>query len=327
MTIMSQQTVLKRLDYVGLLKVTLATLMYEILLTRIFSVITWYHFAFLAISAAMFGMTVGAIVVYLRPAYFNRERIRFHLSVSSLLFSISIVFGFLAELSIPLLFNKSKVDFSLMPFEYLVVSIPFIFSGICVCLALTRFPESISKLYAVDLAGAALGCVLLVWILNMIHGPTAMIVVACLAGMGSISFASGESLKRLRRVGIIWVAVCAGFVAIHTILVHNQMSLLRLSWVKGRFQGPHLYEKWNAFSRIVVDGDSTELPTSVRWMLGTLEMAIEILAQEASDDTKALRDWAIKVIDRHSEVKLSLKAISVLGRKGVIERLGPIRQE
>ena len=56
--------------YGGLFLVTLATIMYEIALTRIFSVTMWYHFAFVAISVAMFGMTVGALVVYLRPGWF-----------------------------------------------------------------------------------------------------------------------------------------------------------------------------------------------------------------------------------------------------------------
>ena len=46
-------------SYGGLFFVTLATLMYEILLTRIFSVTMWYHFAFLAISIVLFGMTAG----------------------------------------------------------------------------------------------------------------------------------------------------------------------------------------------------------------------------------------------------------------------------
>jgi hypothetical protein len=41
--------------------------MYEVLLTRVFSVTMWYHFAFMAISMAMFGMAVGAVVVYLLP--------------------------------------------------------------------------------------------------------------------------------------------------------------------------------------------------------------------------------------------------------------------
>ena len=54
-------TALGRQIYAGLFLVALATMMYEILLTRIFSVTMWYHFAFMAISLAMFGMTLGTI--------------------------------------------------------------------------------------------------------------------------------------------------------------------------------------------------------------------------------------------------------------------------
>ena len=53
--------------YAGLFLVTLATITYEIALTRIFSITMWYHFAFVAISVAMFGMTVGALIVYCGP--------------------------------------------------------------------------------------------------------------------------------------------------------------------------------------------------------------------------------------------------------------------
>ena len=42
----------------ALFLVALATVMFEVLLTRVFSLTMWYHFAFMAISIAMFGMTV-----------------------------------------------------------------------------------------------------------------------------------------------------------------------------------------------------------------------------------------------------------------------------
>ena len=42
----------KRNAFLGLFMVTLATLMYEILLTRIFSATVFYHFAFVALSIA-----------------------------------------------------------------------------------------------------------------------------------------------------------------------------------------------------------------------------------------------------------------------------------
>src|SRR2546428_3889629 len=86
--------------YRGLFSVTLATLMHEILLTRIFSVTMWYHFAFMAISIAMLGMTVGAIVVFLRPPG-ELARVPERLSGWGLAYAASIVLGFLVYLQVP----------------------------------------------------------------------------------------------------------------------------------------------------------------------------------------------------------------------------------
>ena len=73
----------------GCFLVTLATLAYQILLTRIFSVTIWYHFAFLAISIAMLGMTVGAIAVYLLPSTFSEARVHRQLANSALAFALT----------------------------------------------------------------------------------------------------------------------------------------------------------------------------------------------------------------------------------------------
>src|SRR2546425_473593 len=55
----------KRSTYIGLFLTTLSLLQFELFLTRIFSVTMWYHFAFMAISLAMFGLAAGAIFVEL----------------------------------------------------------------------------------------------------------------------------------------------------------------------------------------------------------------------------------------------------------------------
>ncbi len=52
--------------YLALGLVTAATLMLQIIETRIVSVISWYHLAFFVIGIAMFGLTAGAVFVYLR---------------------------------------------------------------------------------------------------------------------------------------------------------------------------------------------------------------------------------------------------------------------
>ena len=56
-----------RFTYVGLFFISLATLTHQVLLTRIFSVTMWYHFAFMAISLAMFGLAAGAVLIEVLP--------------------------------------------------------------------------------------------------------------------------------------------------------------------------------------------------------------------------------------------------------------------
>src|SRR5688572_12217251 len=91
----------KRSTYVGLFMVTLSTLMYEIALTRIFSVTMWYHFAFVAISVALFGITAGALIVHLRPARFAPERVKEQLWRAALAYSVSMAVCFAVQLQIP----------------------------------------------------------------------------------------------------------------------------------------------------------------------------------------------------------------------------------
>src|SRR5271170_2987516 len=54
----------------GVFLLTFSLLTFQIVQTRILSVIAWYYMAFFAISVAMLGMTVGAVWVYL-----NRDRL------------------------------------------------------------------------------------------------------------------------------------------------------------------------------------------------------------------------------------------------------------
>ena len=175
--------------YIGLSLVALSTLMYEILLTRIFSVTMLYHFAFVALSVAMFGMTVGALLVYLLPSVFTPARLQGWLAGAAIAFPIAMLLSFLTELSVPFRIHPSVVAIYAIVFTYAVIAVPFIVSGIVVCLALTGFPSRVSRLYAADLAGAALGCVLVIPVLDYSDGPTAVLWVAWLASLGAVAFA------------------------------------------------------------------------------------------------------------------------------------------
>lgn len=260
-----------RLLYGGLGLVSLAILMYQSLLTRIFSVTMWYHFAFMAVSITMFGMTLGAMLVYLFPSRFSPEKTGHHLALSALLFAVSIVASFLIYLETPVLMQAifPTTDIPSLVVTYIIMTIPFLFGGIAVTLALTRFPHHVGKLYAADLVGAALGCLLLVGALNVTDGPTAVFLVALGASAGALAFAGWQHLRRLQHLALLCCVLLASFAVANTALINHHVPLLRLKWVKGKLEAPPFYEDWNSFSRVTVLGDprTTGLTSPFGWGL------------------------------------------------------------
>ena len=251
----------------GLAFVALSTLMYEVLLTRIFSVTMWYHFAFVAISVAMFGMTVGALVVYLKPAWFPAGAVRRQLALGSVLFPVLVVASFLTQLSIPFRVHPSIVAIWAIVLTYAVIAAPFVLSGILVTLTLTRFPRDVGRLYAFDLVGAALGCVLLVWLLEITDGPTAVLAIAALAAFGGLCYAFDDGSSRLVRWGTVVCLVLAVSAAAHTVLVWRGFPVLRILYVKAGFEARPLYERWNSYSRVRVNGNPDALEAPYAWGL------------------------------------------------------------
>src|SRR4026209_1729591 len=116
--------------FAGLFLVTLSTLTYQLLLTRTFSVTMYYHFAFVAISVTMFGMAVGAIAVFLRPATFAHERVHSQLAIGALLCAATIVLSYLTHLTIPFLIEPSLVSVYGIALTHAALSVPFIISGV-----------------------------------------------------------------------------------------------------------------------------------------------------------------------------------------------------
>src|SRR5271167_3889198 len=53
-----------------------SALLLELALTRLFSVVLFYHFAFLAISIALLGLGAGAVFAYLRRAKLLSSHLR-----------------------------------------------------------------------------------------------------------------------------------------------------------------------------------------------------------------------------------------------------------
>ena len=262
-----------RFTYLGLFLVTLATLAYQILLTRIFSVTIWYHFAFLAISIAMLGMTVGAIAVYLMPAVFANDKVDRQLAKSAFGFGLSIIASLLIHLTIPVRTDGSPGSILSLVFTCIVIAVPFTASGVCVALALTKFPRQISSLYATDLAGASLGCILLIALLRITDGPTAVFAVALFALLGALCFASAVDSRALHASIAVAAIATSLFVIGHGVLVYRQQAIVRVVWAvspRGPVPVPRpLYEHWNTHSRIRVYGDAEKKRRPFGWSMSS----------------------------------------------------------
>jgi predicted membrane-bound spermidine synthase len=255
--------------YLGLFLVTLATLAYQILLTRIFSVTIWYHFAFLAISISMLGMTIGAVLVYLLPDRFQPPRVHRQLAAAAFVFALGILASLLFHLGVPVRTDGSAGSVLGIALTCAVIAIPFTASGVCVALALTRFPARTSRLYAADLAGAALGCLAVVALLGVTDAPTAVVAVAALAGFAAVCF---EPRRRPGRARILLASAALALAALaigNGVLAAQQRGYLRTRWGNSEGLRPSRveFEGWNTHSRIRVFGDPDEPAFPFGWSM------------------------------------------------------------
>lgn len=214
----------------GLFFITSATLLLEILNTRLLSVVTWYHLSFFAVSMAMFGMAAGALWVYLKPQKFPREDALSSLYRYSILFALSTLICHLIILFTPLstLGGWDAANFFKMTLITLAVAIPFAFSGVVITVALTQVPGNSGLIYAVDLVGAALGslaCLALLSVLDISSATIASTVVTVLAILFFQRAKTGRSDLR-------WVAL-AVVLAIGAFANSQFTSGLRVFYPKG----------------------------------------------------------------------------------------------
>src|SRR5207302_9813161 len=130
-----------RSTYLGLFLTTLSLLQLELYLTRIFSVTMWYPFAFMAISLAMFGLAAGAILVEVM----KKRDAHAMLANTGLLFALTSAICFAVQLYIP---ADPETEIRWTALAFTLIAIPFVFGGMVVCVALTRFPAHTGVLYA-----------------------------------------------------------------------------------------------------------------------------------------------------------------------------------
>lgn len=245
--------------YFAIFVLASATLSYQILITRFFSVMLYYHFAFAAISLAMLGLTRGAMEVYNNPARYAPENVGPEFARHASWFALSGVGAMICFLCAPVLVPAPYVLTALVAAGVAFV-IPLSKSGVCITLLLTRLPYSGGRLYAADLAGAAVGCLGIIFVLLVIDPVSATLGIGALAaGAGWMVVRGSGDVRTLRLSGAVALSLGAAAL-VHAGLDVSGKGHLGVFWAKGTPQTGTLFERWNTYSRVRVTALGESVP-------------------------------------------------------------------
>lgn len=255
---------MRKATYAGVFLIAMATLITEVLLTRITSVVAWYHLAFFVISLAMLGMTAGAVIVFVRPRWFRDEDMTRRLVQGSGLLALLMPVGVWAALQIPLEPITNTGSFAETLGYGTALAIPFTVSGVVLTLALTRAGMPPGIVYGVDLVGAAAGCVLVIPLLDLVDAPSGILIASGLAALSGYAFARADETavpaKHVRGLLALTVLLIAGGIG----NAASSGALLYPRYVKGfeDDRSRHAFREWNTYSRVTVD-NTFELPPAL----------------------------------------------------------------
>src|SRR6476660_8509510 len=227
--------------------VSLSSLLLELALTRLFSVVLFYHFAFFAISVALLGLGSGGVFAHIQREWLERFDMRSLGARLCLLNSIFILASVEVVLHTPVSLEVTGQNFGKLTIIYLAAAVPFFLTGLLFSVLFARSSAQIPQLYGADLAGGATACLAVVRLLNFIGAPNALLLAsACM----SVAAALWADQIKMRRVAY---ALATFFVLL--IAANYSGKIIDVIYAKGVYRDPKWveYSRWNAISRIEVD--------------------------------------------------------------------------
>src|SRR5271166_4736817 len=231
----------------GLGLTSFAALLLELALTRLFSVILFYHFAFLAISIALLGLGAGGVFAYLFKNRLARRPTRSLATGLCMVNSVVVLLVLETVLHVPVTFDVSAGNFLRLTVIYLDSAVPFFLTGILFSVVFARETWRAPRLYGADLGGGALACLAVVPLLNWIGGPNAILVASVVMAAAAMIWASSSRMRK----------VAGGLTGLFVVLIvaNHSGRLIDVIYAKGMLRDPSWVEfaRWNALSRVEVD--------------------------------------------------------------------------
>jgi hypothetical protein len=240
---------------VALLLVSASGLAFEIALTRLFSLLFQYHYAFLALSVAVLGLSLGAVVgqflVSARPPAANEKLPLMALLALSVAFPL--VSFFLA---------RFPSGTSVLP-SALVALVPFLLIGLFAALTFAHFSMYSGLLYCADLLGAAMGMVVILGLLTLLSAFDAVIFLGVIAALAGFVHSLSHPERRRLLVTLLAAGFGAGLLGLNLFSAPIAFTPARLNdaprdkTMMRVLRDPSrlariVYTAWNPFARVDV---------------------------------------------------------------------------
>jgi spermidine synthase len=255
--------------YAGLFLLSVATLAFEINLTRIFSVAQFYHFAFMIVSLALLGFGASGTYLTIRRRSGSETKppaLARTLERLSWAFAITTIGSYALTLYVP--FDSFRIAHNwrqggVLALHYVALAIPFFCSGAAVGLLIETKPQKANCIYAANLIGSALGCVLAIAAPSLVGGEGVILLAAAIALLSTLAFQSDSTFRGSE------IARSTDFPA-KAFTLALCVLLVMAAWRTPSFLEVHLspykslsqillypdaeliFQRWNSFSRVDV---------------------------------------------------------------------------
>ena len=231
--------------------VSFSSLLLELAMTRVFSVVLFYHFAFFAISVALLGLGSGGVFAHIRREWLERFSLETLGAGICMLNSLCILAAVEVVLRTPVALEISARNFAKLTVIYLATAVPFFCTGVLFSALFARCgARRIPQLYGADLAGGSLACLAVVPLLNQMGAPNALLLASAAMALAAVLWSDRRGIR------LTAIALATAFLIL--MVANHSGRLLDVIYAKGVLRESQRIEfaRWNAISRIEVDNQN-----------------------------------------------------------------------
>jgi spermidine synthase len=222
------------IPFLALLCISSSSLAFELVLMRLFSIVQWYHFAYMVISVALLGFAASGTLLAVIQTRTNWHPAEWQNALIFPLTSFLLFLATIASFSV-----AQKIPFS--PFQlawhkqqylyltgyYVTFFIPFFLAGCFIGLHFMHFREQIGRVYCFNLLGSGVG-VAIAMISFFLLPPNLLLLSPSLFALLGFIF----SLQRMARTKVFLLVSIFGVILLSAYLIQGG-GRLKISQFKG----------------------------------------------------------------------------------------------